>query len=273
MEEKGYIQGIFNYCDRWCEKCAFTARCRVYSTERLAQADLPSDPESPEFWNKLHDNFQKTLELLRDMLEEMEAKSKELEAREEKNDTADSKGYEKDAEDFDDELGPPPSVPWAEGYSKLIQDFFDKNEDFFSEEEERFDHKVRMGLPIDVEQLGFLQEALQTIRWFQDFISSKIHRAMAQKHYDTDGTETDNPQSDCNGSAKVAMIGIQRSTDAWQFIQRFFPEKDTETQKIRQLLEDIRTRLTTEFPHWEKFHRPGFDDAPEAVVRLDYNPN
>ena len=27
----GFILGIFNYCDRWCQRCAFTNRCRVFA--------------------------------------------------------------------------------------------------------------------------------------------------------------------------------------------------------------------------------------------------
>ena len=26
-----FIPGIYNYCDRWCERCAFTARCMNFA--------------------------------------------------------------------------------------------------------------------------------------------------------------------------------------------------------------------------------------------------
>jgi hypothetical protein len=38
----GFIVGIFNYCDRWCEACAFTSRCRVFAT--LAEMEASFDP-------------------------------------------------------------------------------------------------------------------------------------------------------------------------------------------------------------------------------------
>jgi hypothetical protein len=28
------ISGIYNYCDRWCERCPLTSRCLVYATEQ-----------------------------------------------------------------------------------------------------------------------------------------------------------------------------------------------------------------------------------------------
>jgi hypothetical protein len=36
--QDGFIVGIFNYCDRWCERCPLTSRCRVFAT--LAEIDF-----------------------------------------------------------------------------------------------------------------------------------------------------------------------------------------------------------------------------------------
>ena len=41
-----FISGIYNYCDRWCERCQFTSRCFLYATEQ-ADPDL-ADPEMRE---------------------------------------------------------------------------------------------------------------------------------------------------------------------------------------------------------------------------------
>jgi hypothetical protein len=38
----GFIVGIFNYCDRWCERCAFTSRCRVFAD--VAEMEASHDP-------------------------------------------------------------------------------------------------------------------------------------------------------------------------------------------------------------------------------------
>jgi len=38
----GFIVGIFNYCDRWCDACAFTSRCRVFADG--AQIEGALDP-------------------------------------------------------------------------------------------------------------------------------------------------------------------------------------------------------------------------------------
>src|ERR1700730_17566910 len=57
-----FISGIYNYCDRWCERCPFTARCLVFATEK---ADEDDDPESRDirnakFWQKLASTFEQT---------------------------------------------------------------------------------------------------------------------------------------------------------------------------------------------------------------------
>ena len=30
----GFIDGVYNYCDRWCERCRFQSRCRLYRDMR-----------------------------------------------------------------------------------------------------------------------------------------------------------------------------------------------------------------------------------------------
>ena len=49
--DEGFILGIYNYCDRWCETCRFTSRCRVFADqaehEALTTPDLKSLSETP----------------------------------------------------------------------------------------------------------------------------------------------------------------------------------------------------------------------------------
>ena len=40
--QDGFILGIYNYCDRWCETCAFTSRCRVFAV--CAELEARHDP-------------------------------------------------------------------------------------------------------------------------------------------------------------------------------------------------------------------------------------
>ena len=47
-EKKTYIEGIYNYCDRWCEKCRFTSNCYLFTTEsRIASHQILNNGEMP----------------------------------------------------------------------------------------------------------------------------------------------------------------------------------------------------------------------------------
>ena len=65
---------------------------------------------------------------------------------------------------------------------------------------------------------------------------------------------------DSDGSAKVALIGIDRSIAAWGMMLSLFPEKEDETFKNLVLLEKLRKMTEKEFPDARSFHRAGFDD-------------
>lgn len=47
MKTDRFISGIYNYCDYWCERCAFTRRCRNFAMgdeiERQARGEKPVD--------------------------------------------------------------------------------------------------------------------------------------------------------------------------------------------------------------------------------------
>src|SRR5438093_1005672 len=66
-----FIEGIYNYCDRWCERCPYTARCMNYAMSPEARGEEPNnDIRNAEFWNELAETMHATLELMREMAEE-----------------------------------------------------------------------------------------------------------------------------------------------------------------------------------------------------------
>ncbi len=58
-----FIPGIYNYCDRWCERCTFTSRCRNYEgTSKLTSDQL--DINNKAFWENIASNFTEAIQLL-----------------------------------------------------------------------------------------------------------------------------------------------------------------------------------------------------------------
>ena|SRR5438093_6007790 len=64
-----FISGIYNYCDRWCERCTLSDRCLTYAMER--SEDDPDewgrarDLSNEKFWDNLHRQLQATIETVR----------------------------------------------------------------------------------------------------------------------------------------------------------------------------------------------------------------
>ena len=106
-----------------------------------------------------------------------------------------------------------------------------------------------------------LQEALVVAIHDAFLIAVKLHRALdgRDRHRRGEVEADDHPvQNDWNGSAKVALISIERSAEAWQVIAQATGE-DTPGD-IARALQDLRTQVEREFPDAWSFVRPGFDE-------------
>jgi hypothetical protein len=98
------------------------------------------------------------------------------------------------------------------------------------------------------------------IAWFATLNASKIHRALSGLA-DFDGDREFPP--DHEGSAKVALIGLDRSHAAWT---QLLTEGRAETEVAQRALDELgwlRTQLETAIPTARSFVRPGFDEGDE----------
>jgi len=66
-----FIPGIYNYCDRWCERCPLSHRCLNYAMEKSEDDGDPAgrDLNNQKFWDKLHNSFQLTLQMVKEEAE------------------------------------------------------------------------------------------------------------------------------------------------------------------------------------------------------------
>ena len=49
-ENPNFIPGIYNYCDRWCQRCPFTFRCMNFAMTEEHFADHRSDSNRPRYY-------------------------------------------------------------------------------------------------------------------------------------------------------------------------------------------------------------------------------
>lgn len=100
-----------------------------------------------------------------------------------------------------------------------------------------------------------LREALDIAQWDSTFVGAKLARALRGRDDDMD----DDPvQNDWNGSAKVAVISLERSEAAWQVIAQ--STGDAASAVLAGQVADLRREVEHAFPHARSFIRPGFDE-------------
>jgi hypothetical protein len=93
-------------------------------------------------------------------------------------------------------------------------------------------------------------------------IASKVFRAVSSA-LDTDFDAAD-PQSDANGSAKVALLLIEESRQAWRVLMQ--PGRAAANgvpARLVATLDAIEAGLLGRFPRALEFVRPGFDTGSE----------
>ncbi len=246
-----FISGIYNYCDRWCERCPFTSRCMNFELSEEEFSDPETrDIENEAFWNKLSETFQVTLELLKEMAEE-------------RGIDLDSIDYEESREErqLKDEVAESNACcRAAKAYGGMVDDWFDSARDMFGEAEDEAEPIGPLGIGKerpDREETS-LEEALEVIRWYQHQIWVKLMRGVRGEMEDEwEGLEEFPKDSD--GSAKVALIGMDRSIAAWGEVAGHLPMLKKGVMEIILHLEQLRKNVEKEFPDARAFIRPGFD--------------
>jgi hypothetical protein len=245
-----FISGIHNYCDRWCERCAFTMRCGVYAIE---DADAAADSDSQDinnaaFWARLASIFEETKEMISEW------------ARENGVDLSESALVEAGQQNEKDreEVKAHPLARAAEQYAWATNEWFENQ-------------------PTEVEtstDAGLVAETIDddlsnytaVIRWYQFFIPVKISRGLLSRINEADDNEADDNEADdienrdSDGSIKVALIAIDRSLSAWRLMGELRPTISDFVQGMLLDLERLRINAEREFPKARDFIRPGFDE-------------
>ena len=229
----GFIVGVFNYCDSWCDSCPFTSRCRVFAD--IAETEASRDP-----------NLKPVV----------------------------------DAPPIAKEVPPPPPA-WlqelldeanAVAAPGIPESFFERRGARLTPEHLAIDHRAegysrraRQWLAAGVPDSGEAGDPRAVIGWFHMLIHVKAMRAL-HGQVEADPSDRDWP-ADHDGSAKVALIGIDRSHNAWlDLVDGGFASPEEAFPFIEDL-SWLRDALERMFPKARAFVRPGFDE-PDEVARL-----
>lgn len=243
-----FIPGIFNYCDRWCERCDFSSKCSVYAREE--QRDKTNDNNPDAFIEQVSENFKLAMEMLLEMAEE---KGIDLNA-------IDDTEYEQEERLLEEFADNHVLSLQSKEYSTLLRKWFEENETTLEKLTENINQSIELGLANQDSLKGFqsMKDTTEIIHWYSFQIHVKLMRAL--RHGKPDLSFEDTIQNDANGSAKVALIGTERSLGAWGVLHRQLPEQEDEILNILILLEKIRKGIFDTFPQVNAFVRPGFDE-------------
>ena len=206
--KEGNISGIFNYCDRWCERCDFTDRCSNY--EMSNQFDLDDEDDEEDLALNLEGVFKGTFEMIEEQSEKMGIDLSDI-------------SDEPDIEDI--RVTEKSQVHnLSEKYSKQLVEWFKQNKNYLSD--------ISSGL-FNTSRPDFLKfnDAIEIINWYMIFISAKINRAYTGFKDDDEIGEYDK-----DGSAKVALIAIDKSIEAFTLLMKKLKPKEDEILTFLSML-------------------------------------
>ena len=246
-----FIAGIYNYCDRWCERCILTSRCINYA---LSEEEF-NNPESRDvnnkaFWNKLGEILSTTLEMVKEKVQEMgiDIDSIDFDAASEENERIHKIAKEQ------------PYSLVAMEYIRMVDDWFKSNEENLETKSDELASLAEAFVPgtSPYKEAININDCFDVIGWYKHQIYVKLCRA-ASGIIRSETENIDYIQEDADGSAKVAIIGIERSITAWSSLLEYLPEQEHDIFRLLIILKRLLSIVEATFPNARAFVRPGFD--------------
>ena len=256
-----HIPFIHNYCDRWCERCCFTASCAVFEEEKNETAEQQG-MKNKQFWDRITKNFENAQELL---VQSALEHGIDLNAIPQKEWDAIGEEHERNQQKMkEDDL-----VKICQEYTKRSREFL-QNEPVWKQKGDEMIEQEKLGT-IGIQeledQLRLMKECREIIQWYNFFIQVKFMRAVSGLIEDSRfEVDKENPyQIDYNGSAKIALIAVDRSQQAWTQLFTVIPDQDR-VLPILSLLSQMERAANEKFPDAKKFIRPGFDELEKIEI-------
>jgi len=223
------IHGIYNWCDRWCERCSHTEHCTVYKTSNQLPSENPDD-----LFKSLSMVFEATVEMLKEYSQKMGIDIDSLNDSDYVNDYEVQKYLVRN----DDGLA------LAKQYRKQVGDWLN-----VLNEKDPLGTEARL-------QDEMLADCLEVIQWYQYLLEVKMARAlMSQKDEEANLL---NPY-DSLGNAKLLLVAIERNIGAWGYVYQKFREDEDEILDILICLQRLNKYIEHIFPEAKAFIRPGLD--------------
>jgi len=255
------ISGIYNYCDRWCEKCIYTNRCLLFKLEaerEIKHILRDEDKNDPDVLAKdLADDFKEAFGQINKFMDEEDEEYEEFE-----NNTIDFEEEEDDESFFKEEIidADRPSAFLKKAENPLIL----LSEKLFKEFYKYYD-LLKTKFPTELDEKNpenFLQQNLDTLGWYTPQIHVKIRMCYWNKHKlsktkDPELIEID--QEMLNVSVRIAFVGIENCISALNNLHQQKLEPGLEIISFFTTIKQIKEMFVAEFPTALTYKPPYFD--------------
>lgn len=255
MERPEFIPGIYNYCDTWCERCLFTARCHSFQTQQQKPASASESQANTS--EVLVKQLTEALTLTKQYIEKLRAQGTTPSVGEPIE--SEKQALEQQAAFRRQQAKNHPIAQLSHKYLRTSGDWLRSEADLLKVAGEQQLLIVEIGIREYDEALvtlNALKDAWEMIKWYRTLIPVK---AMSALRVLADPI-TDPQLSDYYlGKAKLVLVCIDRSLDAWQTMLDNYPEKTDEALDALVLLTRLRREMEELFPNARDFKRPGLD--------------
>jgi hypothetical protein len=252
------ISGIFNYCDRWCEKCTYTNRCLLFKQEaereikHILRDENKNDPDV--LAKDLADDFKEAFDHINKFMDDDE----ESEAFDFDEDNEVDDAFEKELFDDESDDDERPSKflrnannPLIVLSEKLFNDFYD------------YYDRLKLHNELDEKNpQNVLQQNLDTLGWYTPQISVKIRMSFWNKHKLSKSKDPEFAEIDeemLNVSSRIAFIGIENCISALNNLLQQKPGLESEILGLLSTTKHIKQLFVEEFPAALTYKRPYFD--------------
>ena len=242
-----FIDGVYRYCDRWCERCRFQTRCRLFRDRSRYENAIARGSDDEELFKLIDDD------------DDDETPRRPMTA-----------GERLDWENFLAEVNRPPTPAQQSAFERRV-----KRRELLLKQ----DSLTIAGRECDQLALGLVQSlkpviearadpainaAFETIAWFSLMISAKTHRALhgwLNAREEADDVWRNASNADAHGTAKLLRLIVGETRNAWEVLMQA-GVGDGAPAKMVERLGRLDAVLAERFPRAMAFVRPGLDEEP-----------
>jgi len=211
------------------------------------------DLSNEKFWQTLHETFRDTIAMVRE-----DAKARGIDLDDPKlraevitQERAERRRAAKHR----------PLARAAMAYVKAVDQWMDAAKPLFKGKIAELKTQVELEIGAPTAEAQRLSDFTDVVQWYQHFIYVKLCRAIdscASEELETDEEQKEFPK-DSDGSAKIALIAMDRSISAWAGLREALGDEADGILDLLASLTKLRTGTTSLFPEARAFVRPGFD--------------